>query len=115
MRMRKASVELFEEIRRVIARSAAEIARSHPELVDARGRIRRRALEAALRERLGGRVHRPATGCAYPAGTRGLGPSSVASAMACSNGIARPSAQSTAKASSPSAACAAARRAIGTR
>lgn len=31
----------------------AELARSHPGLVDARGRVRRRALEAALRERLG--------------------------------------------------------------
>jgi hypothetical protein len=42
-----------EELRSVIARAAAELARSHPGLVDARGRVRRRALEAALRERLG--------------------------------------------------------------
>ena len=46
--------EPTDELRRVVARAAAELARSHPGLVDARGRIRRRVLEAALRERLGG-------------------------------------------------------------
>ena len=39
----------------MIAGAAAELARSDPGLVDARGRVRRRALEAALRERLGDR------------------------------------------------------------
>jgi hypothetical protein len=47
--------ESTEELREVIARSTAELARSHPELVDRRGRIRRRVLEALLRERLGDR------------------------------------------------------------